>query len=498
MLAACAHRAPEAPVARDPVREARDAALEQDRDQILDLLRLASLAHAGGQEDVAERALRDAVPRIQDFQADGELAAFVVSESSKEWKGEPYEKMMAFLQLGWLLLADGDAGNALAMAKSAVLADSGSRQEKWGSDLVSAWVLQSLAYRAMGDADDADKALERAVDAVWIRALADELAQRLRDVDAGSGGEAEAAARALLLAGLPVGLSARPRDPVAAVDAALSWATDARMVALDGPRKTWPDGIGGLEKDAVRGAFDDLGPLAAAWKQAAALDRAALEPIAADEAALRAMAGSSLVLVVESGTAPVKLATGRYGEALQIVQGDPGEMPYVTLDGQPDRPALLDSVSWQATTRGGRRVDAFLRGKAMFKDAAPALGWLLVVAGDVANASNRRDQDDTLSTVLFLAGGAVWVAGALANPAADTRTWDLLPDAVWLVAADPAPGIHQLVVGDRTYTVDVPDAGMVVQWIPALAPGGADRFGDPCEQCSPPLAIPAKNPPEKR
>ncbi|MEC8423559.1 MAG: hypothetical protein VX000_07265, partial [Myxococcota bacterium] len=104
----------------------RAKAAEVDRDQALDQLRLASMSLAMGDRDEAEAALRRAVAQMTTFQADGEFAARIASEDKKEWKGEPYEKMAAFTTLGMLLWSEGDPGNALAMFKSAVLADTGS------------------------------------------------------------------------------------------------------------------------------------------------------------------------------------------------------------------------------------------------------------------------------------------------------------------------------------------------------------------------------------
>ena len=488
-LLACAHRAPVAPV--DPLVFAREAAAVADRDQLRDLCRLASLARAAGDDAEAEAALRAVVPRMQDVQADGEFAAIIGAEANKEWKGEPYEKSMAYLMLGYWLLEHGDAGNALAMSKSALLADTGTRQDKWGSDLVAGWVLQALALRQLGDRDDAQRALERGVDSAWIRALSvplgDALGAVARDTADGRGADA---ARELLLAGLPAGLSARPRDPVAAVDAATSWALDARQVALDGPKQGWPTAIQGLSRGDIRRSFDAIGALGASWATAAAaLPDAPAERAAADERALRTVLSAPLVLVVERGTAPEKRAEGRYNERLRIVPGAPGDAPTVAFDRAPLLPTPLDSVSWQATTRGARGVDSFLAGKAIFKDSALIGGAVLVEAGDLAAAADT-DAGDAVALVLYLVGGVSWIVGALTTPTADTRSWDTLPDALWVVPVNAAPGAHVLEVDDRQYTVHLSGEGPAVRWLPALSPGGAPVFGTPCAHCPPPAIDP--------
>lgn len=488
-LLACAHRAPVAPV--DPLVFAREAAAVADRDQLRDLCRLASLARAAGADAEAEAALRAVVPRMQDVQADGEFAAIIGAEANKEWKGEPYEKSMAYLMLGYWLLEHGDAGNALAMSKSALLADTGTRQDKWGSDLVAGWVLQALALHRLGDRDEAQRALERGVDSVWIKALAEPMGAALRDLSVDTKDQRGVeAARELLLAGLPAGLSARSRDPVGAVAAATSWATDARQVALDGPKKGWPVPIQGLSKGDIRRAFEELDALSAAWTTAAtALPAEHAERAAADERQLREVLQAPLVLVVERGTAPVKLAEGRYNERLRIVQGEPGNAPTIALDQAPLLATPLDSVSWQATTRGARGVDSFLAGKAIFKDSALIGGAVLVEAGDLAAAADT-DAGDAVALVLYLVGGVSWIVGALTTPTADTRSWDTLPDALWVVPVNAAPGAHVLEVDDRQYTVHLSGEGPAVRWLPALSPGGAPVFGTPCAHCPPPAIDP--------
>ncbi|CAN0455750.1 unnamed protein product, partial [Ectocarpus fasciculatus] len=75
------------------------------------------------------------------------------------------------------------------------------------------------------------------------------------------------------------------------------------------------------------------------------------------------------ILLIERGHAPVKLQTGQYGQLLQIEPDRrAASSPVVHIDGQRQGALWLDSASYQATTRGGRRVDGFLQGKAIFKD----------------------------------------------------------------------------------------------------------------------------------
>lgn len=493
-LAACAKPPPE------PVRPAlalqRERAAEEGPDQTLEKARLASMLLAEGDTAGAEGVLRQIVVRMQDFRADGQLRATLGAEDRKEWKGDPFEKMMAFLYLGQLLYASGDYGNALAMTKSAILADTGTSRTPYRSDFVPAFVLQALTYDALGEAGNAERSLEQAIDALYLRegtaALGARLdATRLDHDDV----PAVEAARVLLLTGLPSGLMAHPRDPHAAIDAARARALELRGLALDGGKADRPEELKGLSRRALNASFDVLESLTTAWHAEVGDGLDLTERLGADEAFLRSLRdGRRLVLFVESGRGPTKWADGRYGEIQRIRSGRDGHVPDVRLDGQPQVPHYLDAVTWQAQTRGSRGVDGFLAGKAMFKDAAPFLGYAAMVAGDIARMSEDAGDSGVVGTVLYIAGAATWVAGALTNPRADTRTWWELPDQLYLVAIDPTPGTHRLTVDGRRYDVDIPDRGTVLHVVPALAPHGAERFGTPCVACDAPLAVPAAEP----
>jgi len=495
MLFGCAKRVEPAPRPALVVQEERAA--EEGPSQTLEKARLASMLLARGDLERAEGQLRQIVGRMQDFRADGELRALLGSEDKKEWKGDPFEKMMAFLYLGQLLYISGDLGNALAMTKSAILADTGTSRAPYRSDFVPAFVLQALTFDALGEAGNAERSLEHAIDAVYLREGTAALSARLDDVAIDTDDTAaEDAARVLLLTALPAGQMAHPRDPHDAIDAALSRATELRGVALDGPRKNRPAQLRGLTRGALKRSFEVLQPLVSAWHDTLQDDGLELtERLAADEAFLRSLLDDpKLVLWVETGRGPAKVADGRYGEILRIRAGRRGHVPDVRLDGQPLSAHYLDSVTWQAQTRGSRAVDRFQKGKAMFKDAAPLLGYAALIAGDIARASQDSADSGAVGTVLYLAGAVTWVVGALTNPRADTRTWQQLPDELYLVAANPTPGPHTLTVDDRSYTVQIGDRGTVMHVIPSLPPHGADTFGTECVACEAPLAVPASQP----
>ncbi|MCA9491607.1 MAG: hypothetical protein KC621_16860, partial [Myxococcales bacterium] len=380
-----------------------------------------------------------------------------------------------------LLLEGGDRGNALAMSKSAILADTGTSRFPYRSDFATAFVLQTLVYDDLGEKHNARRSAQQAADVVAARRWTDELVSLLDGVPQPTDDEkADAAARALLLSALPMALAAEPHDPTRAIDLSLSGATDLRLVVMKGKRRDRPEDLVLLGHRDAKRSLEALEPLARGWTEALAgsgTDTA--DAIDAEAQHLLGLAEDppSVVLLVEAGQGPEKVRDGEYGQILRIVRRSDGEAPAMRIDGQPVTPTYLDSLSYQASTRGSRWVDGFLKGKAVFKDSAPALGWVLIASGDVAHAVRGPEDSGAVGTALQIAGVVVWVAGALSNPAADVRTWTELPETLWLVSADLPPGSHELQVGRRRYTVKVPDDGTVVHLIPALPPGGVTEFG---------------------
>jgi tetratricopeptide (TPR) repeat protein len=493
---------------RDRALEAQKAlAAEEGRERAMHNLRLASMALAAGDNDLAEASLRFAVGRMQDFRAEGEFQGLLISEESKEWKGEPYEKVGAFFTLGMLLYQEGDRGNALAMFKSAVIADAGTTEERYRSDFVPAYVLQALVYQAEGEPHNAETSMGRAVDAIYARELTEMLSEQLTDVDTSElDPEAAAHAKVFLLSGVAAGVTVAPRDPAEAARAAVSQATDIANVQRNLDRGDRRPEFKGLSGRDFEDAFGAMGPIAEQWRAAAeAIPEGALKELEARGAQLERLLeeAPNVVLVVESGQGPRKVATGEYGEVLRIVPSRrTAHPPRVSLDAsgaaeapqqtlaapdpdneqvlalpafdpgwEPDafEPLFLDSYTWQGTTRGSRKVDGFLKGKAIYKDASFVGGVVLDVLGDVASASNN----DTLAAAFEIAALALYVSGAVTNPEADTREWGLMPDGLYLVAGELPPGEQQLSINGRRYTLEVPERGQLVALVPALTPGGA-------------------------
>jgi hypothetical protein len=180
-----------------------------------------------------------------------------------------------------------------------------------------------------------------------------------------------------------------------------------------------------------------------------------------------------VILIVERGRGPHKIQTGQYGELLQIRGGRGGGGPLnVMVDGVQVSIGELDSYTWQATTRGSRSVDAFLHGKAVYKDTSFATAWILANVADIAHQTDNQGA----AVALYLISAGVFISGALTTPEADIRESGMMPDRLYLLPLWLDPGEHALSLAGRDYTVVAPDRGQLVAIVPALSPGGPARI----------------------
>jgi hypothetical protein len=115
-------------------------------------------------------------------------------------------------------------------------------------------------------------------------------------------------------------------------------------------------------------------------------------------------------------------------------------MPDLYLDeqslGEDRLLATTVDVDFQATTRGGRRMDAILRGKAASRATTRGLGQNLTEVGSQAGGIGGLG--------LALIGGLMQGTAGAMTPDADTRCWQTLPKCFHVHALRLGPGSHQV------------------------------------------------------
>jgi tetratricopeptide (TPR) repeat protein len=199
---------------------------------------------------------------------------------------------------------------------------------------------------------------------------------------------------------------------------------------------------------------------------------------------------ANVLCFVEYGRGPLKYATGPYDEQLRFeTTPSSAATGRLTVDGQRTALPPYDDLDYQATTRGGRVMDYILHHKAVFKGATDAAGDAALVGAAIAQGAaeerRRRGQSgegpDHAAAALAVAGVISKAVSAATIPAADTRTWDNLPQYLSFAALSLPPGPHParleffdaqgrlLPEFSRNLTITVNPAGDTVVFLSELA-----------------------------
>ncbi len=165
LLGACAVQQPPVPMRRfaagdvAAVKKFFQEQVEQGDEENLALV-LNGLAQTElllGDGEAAWRHFQTAGRIMGNWQTSGGevYGALLGSESSKTWKGDPYEKAMNAFYTGLLFLWRGEPDNARAAFKKGILADGESADEKYQADFTLLFWLAGRMSQLMGLSGDA-------------------------------------------------------------------------------------------------------------------------------------------------------------------------------------------------------------------------------------------------------------------------------------------------------------------------------------------------------
>lgn len=320
----------------DPVADGQGAiASVPAKDRVLWQCRTAASAMRRAQFDEAKRLLDDALLTMGSIAANDPSAkksrSVFSEESKKTFRGEPYERVMAYYYRGILYWMDGEPDNARACFRSAQLQDSDTENKQYAADYVLLDYLDGLAtVKLAGDGSDA------------------------------------------------------------------------------------------LERAAAVSQFGKPPPYSAK---------------------------ANVLFFVEFGQGPTKYATGEYNEQLRFHPGgSAAKSALIKVDGAQNlglRP--YDDLSYQAVTRGGRVMDHILANKAVFKSATDAAGDVGLLGGLMMAGSSDDRTVQHAGLGLAAAGLLSKIISSVATPAADTRSWDNLPQYLSFAAVELPPGEHEAI-----------------------------------------------------
>lgn len=153
---------------------------------------------------------------------------------------------------------------------------------------------------------------------------------------------------------------------------------------------------------------------------------------------------NNVLVIVEGGSAPAKRQTGPGGAILAYARGEGSRLDRLALGSRELSFGQVEDLYEQATTVGGRQVDAINKTKAERQQilstagfATAATGYMIAVAG--ANSRNREMQ---AAGLIGLGVGIMTMifADVAIDPGADLRAWGTLPGQVYLGIGRASPG----------------------------------------------------------
>ncbi|MEO5373315.1 MAG: hypothetical protein H7840_03430 [Alphaproteobacteria bacterium] len=388
------------------------------RNLVLNDMRIGLAALELGETRLAADLFDEALLGIEAVYADTPSAAEARSlwakEAVKDFKGEPYERAMAYYYRGLLYLWVGDYQNARASFKSGVLQDAFAEEEQHRADFALLIFLEGWASHCDGR-----------------ESLAEESYAEVKTLRPGF---------------VPPG-----RDDDTLILAETGWAPvksrgDQRAGLSRRHLMFFPGG--NPEKARVRIPAEPLPPVAAATAAPATIDYAP-RPAAKPDGWFKPRtkpSRSPSIAAAESLPAPPPPTPS------------PAESSAKPREESIRDTLALEDIQFQATTRGGRPVDAILDGKAQFRDVAGVTGDILLNSGMVLAGSGghggghgRREGDDDRATTYAAVG--MMVAGLVAKSieaaveaGADTRYWDNLPGKVYGITLALPPTVTTLPV----------------------------------------------------
>lgn len=299
---------------------------EGDGMRVLNDMELSVAALQADELDVAKHALDDALTRIESIYANTESArrarTLWYAEAAKDFKGEPYERAMAYYYRGVADLLQGNAEDAFVAFNAGQLQDAFAEEEQFRCDFAVLFFLAGWSAQQRGTITRAEEQYARVAE--------------LR----------------------PGFVKPRPDD--------------------------------------------------------------------------------NLLIIVETGTAPRKLADGVGHYELLFRRGKDNRESSVKLQLQDTwlDAYRMEDVYWQASTRGSRPVDRIIKGKVVFQKNADVVGTTARGAAETVGILSGSSVAGSRADAAFT---AVAVASLLlankVNTKADTRAWRNLPDSVYILTA---------------------------------------------------------------
>jgi len=153
---------------------------------------------------------------------------------------------------------------------------------------------------------------------------------------------------------------------------------------------------------------------------------------------------ANVMIFLQFGFGPMKKTGGDVGEKIVYNGGrSQARSASITVGGRPVIAPIFDNLTFQASTRGDRAMDAILAKKATIKKAGDLVGDIGVTGGAILAS---QPETEGAGVALLSAGLVGKIVGGSAEPRADTRTWTNLPQHLSFAALQLPTGTHTAVI----------------------------------------------------
>ena len=172
--------------------------------------------------------------------------------------------------------------------------------------------------------------------------------------------------------------------------------------------------------------------------------RARAQANAGDTALPAYNAKANVMVFLQFGFGPMKKTGGDVGEKIVYDGGHSrAQSARITAGGRTLIAPVFDNLTFQASTRGDRAMDAILAKKATIKKAGDLVGDIGVTGGAILAS---QPETEGAGVALLGAGLAGKIVGGSAEPRADTRTWTNLPQHLSFAALQLPAGTHTIAI----------------------------------------------------
>ena len=153
---------------------------------------------------------------------------------------------------------------------------------------------------------------------------------------------------------------------------------------------------------------------------------------------------ANVMIFLQFGFGPMKKTGGDVGEKIVYNGGhSQARSASITVGGRPVIAPIFDNLTFQASTRGDRAMDAILAKKATIKKAGDLVGDIGVTGGAILAS---QPETEGAGVALLSAGLVGKIVGGSAEPRADTRTWTNLPQHLSFAALQLPAGTHTIAI----------------------------------------------------